>query len=199
MPPLCRSSLVVLALILCRPSAITAQLPLRGSVVRLHRLAPHGDTALVIARWHLASRDSVVVSAGRSDTGDVLVFDRATLAGIDVERGGKEEDATIATFAVAGGLASGVAVVKWCLDDPHACSYQPPPTDDCDTTSRWSLPALLIVGGAVVGGLIGEALAPRRYWEPVLLPTELGTTPDGRLRWQMLVGVRVPIRRSDRH
>lgn len=194
MPPICRSSLIAVALATVLPSASIAQrLPTRGDVVRLHRLSAHGDTDLVVGRWHLASRDSVLVSAGRSDTGDVFALDRASLAGVDVERGAKAQDATIATFAVAGAVASGVAVVKWCLDDPRACEDRQPPTTDCDTTSRWSLPALLVVGGAIVGGLIGEALAPRRYWEPVILPTELGSTPEGRLRWRVLVGVRLPL------
>ena len=191
----CRSTLLVLAVIAGHARVATAQRPpLRGDIVRLHRLTAHGDTESIVARWHLASRDSIVVGSGRSDSGAVVVIPRSALAGIDVERGGQAETAAIATFAIAGGVASGVAAIKWCLDDIRACDDQRTVTD-CDTTSRWSLPALLAVGGAIVGGLIGEAIAPRRYWEPVLLPTELGATPDGRLRWQMLVGVRLPIRR----
>jgi len=179
-------------------SAAHAQLPpTRGAVVRLHRLTAHGDTESVVARWHLASRDSVVVAPGRVDSGWVLSIARSELAGVDIERNANAENATIATFGIIGGLTAGVAALKWCADDPALCEDQRSSTD-CDTTSHWPFPVVLAVGGALVGGLIGEALGPHRYWEPIILPTEVGVTPDGRRRWQMLVGVRIPIRNAPR-
>ena len=192
-----RSTLIVLVVIAGLTRVAPAQRPpVRGDVVRLHRITAFGDTESVVARWHLASPDTVVVGAGRSDTGAVFAVARSALAGVDVERGAQAQNETIGSFAVIGGLASGVAALKWCLDDARACET-PRSTTDCDTTSRWSPAALLVVGGAIVGGLIGEAFAPHRYWEPVLLPTEVGVAPDGRRRWRMLVGARVAIGRRN--
>ena len=195
MPVRLRPLALLAALALLSATRADAQRPpiAPGDLVRLHRLTPLGDTESVVARWRSASRDSVIVARGSEGDSTVRAYARSMLAGVDVQRGGEAEDAAIVTFGLAGGIATAVAVVKWCADDPRAC--EPPPRADCDTTTQWSLPALLVVGGIVVGGLIGEAIAPHRHWEPVILPTQLGTNPDGGMRWQMLVGVRLPLGR----
>src|SRR5512146_1271037 len=69
MPMPSRTIALLVAIGLLSAGQAISQSPLvRGDVVRLHRLTAHGDTESVVARWHFAARDSVVVAPGRADS-----------------------------------------------------------------------------------------------------------------------------------
>lgn len=170
---------------------VVAQMPLssiltRGSHLRVYRQA--ADSA-VSGHLRLMSNDSLTL-APDDDPSTQLAFANAEIAGLQIERDLHTRDQAAVVMAALGAIGGLTSAVLWCKNNQAACAAdeQREQAADCDST-YYGIQTLIFLGGTMLGGLIGYALAPSPHWDVVAIPTR--TTDNGGSSHLMLnVGVR---------
>lgn len=170
----------VLLLLLVVPAAsLSAQLDPRIRPGTRVRVQTAGDTpVLAIGRLASADGDTLVVERNAVDAPLRIPF--ADVAEISVHRRGKNAEQTGIAFGVVSGLAGGVVLVKWCLDNPQGCreleEQLDDPEDEDDGNDALGALMTAMVGFGAIGYLIGQALTPPS-WQLVHLPMRIGIVP----------------------
>jgi hypothetical protein len=157
-----------------------------GSHLRVHR---QGTDSAVSGRLRLMSNDSLMI-APDDDPSTRVAFATADIAGLEIERDLHTRDQATVVMAAIGAVGGITSAMLWCKNNQAACAAdeQRQQTVDCDST-YYGVQTLMFLGGTLLGGLIGYALAPSPHWDVVAIPTR--TTDNGGSSHLMLnVGVR---------
>jgi hypothetical protein len=161
----------------------------RGETVRV-RSALLGR-APVIGRLTAVRADTLLLTL---EGGASLALPRGSLTRVEARRERQSAMRNGAIGAAAGALAGLLGYMRWCDRNPAPCRAErdsvlaAPDSEFVLTTDL-----VFIGGGAILGGLLGRYLTPRR-WQPVVVPEWLGRAPDRRGGWSVRVGVAVAVR-----
>jgi len=154
------------------------RLPNIGSRVRLTSLASPGARITGVLR--VVYGDSIVVE--RADKSTVALA-HSDLEQVEVRIGERAAEQMATVFGIAGALGGGAVYVNWCRQNPQECRDDAwgndfNNDDDPDNDSHFTVPTLLILGGALLGGAIGYGLAAPR-WKTLGAPMRIGVAPLG--------------------
>ncbi len=161
--------------------ASTARFPKLRSRVRLTSLS--NPERRVTGMLQEVSDDSIVVRPDRDSTSVALA--RSDVAQVEVRVREREAQNTATVLSVAGAIGGTAIYVNWCRQNREACRQDAwgdgySRGHDCasDSSSHFTVPTLLILGGAAIGGAIGHGLvAP--HWEVLGVPMRIGVVPLG--------------------
>ena len=155
------------------------RLPNIGSRVRLTSLASPGARVTGVLR--VVYGDSIVVE--RDDKSTVALA-HSDLDQVEVRVGERAAEQMATVFGIAGALGGGAVYINWCRQNPQECRDDAwgnefnNNDDDPDNDSHFTVPTLLILGGALLGGAIGYGLAAPR-WKTRGTPMRIGVAPLG--------------------
>jgi hypothetical protein len=136
------------------------------------------------------STDSISLTLD-DDHAEVLPLAVAEIARFEVEQDENTRDiaaVVLGSIGAAGGLAT---AVLWCHHNQAACDADAEERQiaiDNDSTYL-GIPLLMVMGGAIIGGLVGYVMAPPPHWELVVFPARTSGN-EGLRRTVLNVGLR---------
>ena len=141
----------------------------------------------------MISNDSIALALD-DDAAETLPFAFADIGRAEVQHDEKTREQASTMTGAIGAVGGLTAAVYWCVNNQTACA------DDlermqgaADNDESYIGPtALMVLGGAFIGSIIGYALAPQPHWELVVFPTRTATS-TGSTRLLMNVGVSMPL------
>lgn len=164
----------------------------RGDHLRLYE-SP-SDSAPITGRLRSIGNDSITVVPDERSAVAVL-FSRADVARIEVERDAHMRDNVATALAGVGMLGGLSAAVYRCLNNRDQCAAErdaaAQAAEDGDPYLDVSL--LMIAGGGLAGALLGYIIAPPPHWDVVAFPTRTAAR-DGTGHWGLSIGVRYALR-----
>jgi hypothetical protein len=159
-----------------------------GAHLRLRGQGVH--SAVFTGRFRAMSNDSIAVALD-DDSEEIVPFAVADIARLEVQQDEKTRDVAaivLGSLGAAGGLAT---AVLWCEHNQVACDADADKVQyNADSDSTYlGIPVLMVMGGALIGGLVAYVLAPPPHWELVVFPTRTSSN-EGSRRTLLNVGLR---------
>jgi hypothetical protein len=142
----------------------------------------------------MISNDSIALALDDDAQGEPLPFALADIGRAEMEHDERTRDQAASAMGAVGAVGGLTAAVYWCVHNGDACADDIERMQEAaDNDESYIGPsALMVLGGALVGSLIGYALAPQPHWELVVFPTRTATS-NGSTRVLMNVGVSIPL------
>jgi len=189
------------AVTLCGAVVAVLLAPAHGSVaaqaipIGAHlRVRGQGNHAAVFSgRLRTISNDSIALAL--DDDAELTVpFAFADIGRAEMERDERTREQASAAVGAVGAVGGLTAAVYWCVHNQDACADDLEKMQEAaDNDEGYIGPSgLMVLGGALIGSLIGYALAPQPHWELVVFPTRTATS-NGSTRLLMNVGVSIPL------
>ena len=164
------------------------------------RVRGRGDHAAVFSgRLRMMSNDSIALALDDDVEGDPVPFAFADIGRAELEHDEKTRDQASTAMGALGAVGGLTAAVYWCVHNQDACANDLEQMQEAaDNDESYIGPsALMVLGGALIGSVIGYVLAPQPHWELVVFPTRTATS-NGSTRLLMNVGVSIPLGRRPR-
>lgn len=162
-----------------------------GAHLRVRGQGNHG--AVFTGRLRTISNDSIAIALD-DDSGEMLPFAFADIGRAEMEHDERTRDQAASAMGAVGAVGGLTAAVYWCVHNQAACEDDLQQMQEAAENDEGYIgpSALMVLGGAVVGTVLGYVLAPQPHWELVVIPIRTATS-SGSTRLLMNVGVSIPL------
>lgn len=141
----------------------------------------------------MISNDSIALALD-DDAGQTVPFAFAEIGRAELERDEKTRDQAASVMGAVGAAGGLTAAVYWCVHNQTDCADDLEQMQEAANNDESYIgpSALMVLGGAFIGTVVGYVLAPQPHWELVVFPTRTATS-NGSSRLLMNVGVSIPL------